>query len=380
MTTQYDYIIAGAGCAGLSLLMHMLEHPALRHKKILLIDKSAKTANDRTWCFWESGQGHFEPLVCKTWNRLWVKHYEGSLPLAMGGYAYKMIRSLDFYRHCFQKVRQQANVTWLIGDVTEIDTAAGTLRVEDTTYNAEVIFSSMLPAAPVLGKKDIYLLQHFRGWWVETETDFFDPQEADLMNFRTHQQHGCAFMYVLPLSPRKALIEYTLFSQDTLTDAQYNEGLQAFVQDELKLPAYTIQEVENGVIPMTTYPFMPTQGKLVYIGTAGGQTKASTGYTFQNIQRHSKQLVSALAAGHFPDGAGTVPWRFPVYDAILLRVLKNKMYSGADIFYKLFKKNKAPRVLRFLDNQSSFYDELHIMNSTPQSVFIHAAWLQYLAR
>ena len=54
---KYDFIIAGAGCAGLSLLYRILQEPALQNKSVLIIDKDTKNSNDRTWCFWEKNSG-----------------------------------------------------------------------------------------------------------------------------------------------------------------------------------------------------------------------------------------------------------------------------------------------------------------------------------
>ena len=56
-STQYDYIIAGAGCAGLSLAVHMIHSGKFSDKKILIVDKDDKQKNDRTWCFWEKEPG-----------------------------------------------------------------------------------------------------------------------------------------------------------------------------------------------------------------------------------------------------------------------------------------------------------------------------------
>jgi hypothetical protein len=60
---QYDYIIAGAGCAGLSLAVHMIHSGKFPDKKILFIDKHPKKFNDRTWCFWENQPTIFDPIV-----------------------------------------------------------------------------------------------------------------------------------------------------------------------------------------------------------------------------------------------------------------------------------------------------------------------------
>jgi lycopene beta-cyclase len=58
---MYDYLITGAGAAGLSLAYH-LNQSGLSDKRILLIDRAPKTSNDRTWCFWEVQPGSFEAV------------------------------------------------------------------------------------------------------------------------------------------------------------------------------------------------------------------------------------------------------------------------------------------------------------------------------
>jgi lycopene beta-cyclase len=66
-TQIYDYIIVGAGAAGLMLANAMALDPFFSDKRILILDKDPKEANDRTWCFWEkneaSGGSHLLRLV-----------------------------------------------------------------------------------------------------------------------------------------------------------------------------------------------------------------------------------------------------------------------------------------------------------------------------
>jgi lycopene beta-cyclase len=350
--------------------MRMLDHPFFADKSILLVDKGPKTKNDRTWCFWEKEPGYFESIIHHCWPELWVRHPLGDKPLQLGGYSYKMIRSADFYRYCFKKISSATQVKVLYGQIQAMDTAAGTLTVDGVVYTAgSYIFSSIMPEPPQLRPNDIYLLQHFKGWLIETPHEVFNPQSADLMNFRVTQQYGCAFMYLLPVTPRKALVEFTLFTANVLTHEQYDEALQLFIAHNLGLTNYKIAEVEKGEIPMTTYRFAPAQGKVIFTGTAGGQTKASTGYTFQGIQRHSKALVQALARGMHPAGAGRQPWRFTMYDNTLLRVLHEGKMPGDVIFHRLFQKNSGAAVLDFLDNRSGLVQELGIMRSMPTLLF-----------
>ena len=171
-----------------------------------------------------------------------------------------------------------------------------------------------------------------------------------------------------------ALVEYTLFTSTLLYPNQYDEGLRHYIKDYVFKGPYKIDEEEFGTIPMTNYRFQVRKNNIINIGTAGGQTKASSGYTFQFIQKHSASIVSLLKMTGKPfDENADVPKRFHFYDTILLNILQRKSYPGKDIFVELFKKNKPQAVLRFLDNESSLKSELKIISSLPKWPFLKAA-------
>ena len=91
------------------------------------------------------------------------------------------------------------------------------------------------------------------------------------------------------------------------------------------------------------------------IGTAGGQTKASSGYTFQFIQKQSQQIADCLVKGKSLNYIfRSTPKRFRFYDNTLLHILYHNKFPGKKIFTSLFQKNKPQQVLRFLDNESFF--------------------------
>lgn len=373
---HYDYIISGGGAAGLSLLMHLMQHEAFSQKQILVVDKIPKNTNDRTWCFWQDKTGLFEPVVHHKWDHAYFhSHYYSSL-LNLYPYQYKMIRGVDFYNYVFEQASKHSNVTFQHAEVQAMGNEGNTAFVllDGEKFYAEYVFNSILLAQPVVAPGKFYLLQHFKGWVVETTEPAFNPAEAILMDFRVSQQHGTTFGYVLPVSPTKALIEYTLFTKQLLQPHQYNDGLKEYISTWLKLPEYAILEEEFGVIPMTNQKFSKGEGRIVNIGTAGGQTKASSGYTFSFIQKHSQAIVSSLLSnGHPFLKKDQYPNRFNLYDTTMLNVLYNEKAKGDKIFSDMFSKNAAARIFKFLDNESTLEDELNIIGSLPSLVFTRAA-------
>ena len=121
---------------------------------------------------------------------------------------------------------------------------------------------------------------------------------------------------------------------------------------------------------MTCFPFDSYNTKnLINIGTAGGWTKPSSGYTFRYIDKFSNRVVKFLRSDisfkkfKFRD-------RYWFYDLIFLDVLYNKNSIGSSLFETMFKKNKFSSVFRFLDNEGSYWDDFKIINSFPKWIFI----------
>lgn len=357
-----------------------MQQPFFSDKKILLVDSSFEKTNDRTWCFWEKEKGLFENIVHHSWQQLnfYSSHFSSALNIAP--YRYKMIRSLDFYQHIISEAKQKSNIEFLEAKVE----ASGNennfafIIAAEKKYSAQYIFNSVL-SPPEKGYGG--LLQHFKGWLIETAENIFDEQSATFMDFRVSQNDGTAFVYVLPVAVNKALVEYTFFTEQLLPAEAYNELLKNYIEQYLPHTAYTIQHEEFGVIPMTDYNFEKCNGNIISIGTAGGQTKGSSGFTFQFIQKHSDAIVNALMKNQSPCLLKT--WaqkRFHLYDSVLLDVLIQKKMGGDEIFAQLFKKNPAQKILKFLDNQTSFAEDLAIMNSVPKKIFFPMAMKEIFKR
>lgn len=371
---KYDYIISGGGAAGRSLLCRMLTS-SLRDKHILLIDREPKRTNDRTWCFWETTPGYFEDIVFHSWKKLWVHTDTLSRLMDINPYTYKLIRGIDFYEYTNDIIARHPNVECIYGEVEAIKSegTGAKVTVDGIVYGADWCFNSIFFGR--IDKAQVnYLDQHFRGWFVHATSDVFHPGEATLMDFRTPQCDETRFLYVLPYSQREALVEVAIFSNNHLSAKAYDHILQNYLEQYFpQLKDFSIEQIEMGNIPMTDFSFPSQEGRIIHLGMAGGDTRASSGYTFFNIQRQAQEIVSCLLAGKTPHRqVNNSSRRAAFYDKLMLRVLEKDYHPGSDLFEKLFAKNNPATVLAFLNAETNVFLELQLVNSLPKKPFLKA--------
>ena len=191
------------------------------------------------------------------------------------------------------------------------------------------------------------------------------------MDFSVEQKGNTRFMYVLPTSSTEALLEYTLFSKDLLSKAAYENEIENYIK-KLGITDYKIIEKEQGNIPMTSYKFWKHNTRnIINIGSAGGWTKASTGYTFKNSTKKTKAVIQFLATEtDFRKFHKTDTFWF--YDLLLLDILHKKNHLGSKIFSSLFQKGKPTLIFKFLDEETSFLEDLHVIWKCPKGLFVKA--------
>ena len=374
---QFDYIIAGGGAAGLTLAFLLTGYED-KQKSILIIDRDAKRDNDRTWCFWEKETNLFEKLIYKSWPLATIKTSNWSQTYTLAPYTYKMIRGIDFYD--FMKAELTgSNIQWVQDEIISIDND-GTVTTKTGVYKGQLVFDSTFKAESLTQTNANTILQHFKGWIVETEQAHFDSNAATYMDFSIDQQADCRFGYVLPFTQKKALVEYTLFNKKLLTHEEYDSAIKDYLT-KLGISQYHVSEVECGVIPMTDHRFKIRRSDHVFnIGINGGFAKASTGYSFLRAQHILKKMAENIVLNQPPDL--DLPFqanRFKLYDATLLKVLDSGKFTGEDIFGSLFRKNGVHAMFKFLDEETSLAEELKIMSSAPLMHF-GKAFLQQLGK
>ncbi|MEX0287800.1 MAG: lycopene cyclase family protein [Flavobacteriaceae bacterium] len=374
-TLHYEYIIIGAGAAGLMLADALGKHPRFKNTSVLLLEKDSKSSNDRTWCFWEKGSGNFEDILYKTWNTIYFRGKDFDATLNITPYKYKMVRGADFYQAYLRRIEDYANINLRTETVLEVKDEGKRVSVStvDNKYTATKVFNSIFDFRSLLEQKKYPVLQqHFIGWFIKTKKAVFDAGRATFMDFSVPQKGNTRFMYVLPFSENRALVEYTLFSESLLKKEAYEDAIAEYLREKFALEDFEIQETEQGSIPMTCYNFEDhNTANVLHIGTAGGWSKPSTGYTFMNTYRNIHGLISHMERDNGLK-AFTTKNRFWFYDLLLLDILHRTNAKGGLIFESLFKKRSPQLIFSFLDEETSFLEDLKVIWACPKKVFIQA--------
>ncbi|WP_281847452.1 lycopene cyclase family protein [Olleya namhaensis] len=371
---HYDYIIVGNGLAGLQLALALVNDAYFNDKQIALIDPDTKSTNDKTWSFWETEDSYRGALPYKTWQKATIYSSKKQIHLNLAPYNYKSIRALDFYTYAKANLKHKPNIHFITDTVTKVsEKDLVTVTTETNSYTANHVFDSRV--TPDFSTKiNTYttLLQHFKGLIIKTEQQVFDDTRITMMDYRLKDGNQTTFMYVLPFSKTEALVEFTYFTENTVEESTYDSYIKQYISEFLKIEDYSITETESGIIPMTTFPFNDyNTTNITKIGTAGGWVKPSTGYSFKHTQKKVTKVIANLKTNQSPSKNLFIS-KYKFYDKIFLKVLKDENHKGEWIFEQYYSKNDINTMFRFLDEESTFIEDLKIMWSLFSFSFIKA--------
>ena len=350
---EFDYIIFGGGCAGLSLAYELEVNDKLKEKTLAIIETRKEYKRDKTWSFWKVFNHNFDDCVIKSWNNFTINSPDSSHELTNKKFPYQSIDSGKFYKKINSKLSTNSNISFF-KDLSGINS------------ENSIIFNSVHEKE--LDKSKLW--QHFQGIEIETPKNIFDEEIINLMDFNCDQRNDVHFFYTLPFSKNKALIETTWLSNledQSLTD--YDLQLENYIKNNLGIKNYKINFTERGAIPLF-HPLIKNNNKTIYIGSAGGMTRLSTGYTFLNIQEHSKYIVENI------DKIEKIKMydigkKYQFLDKIFLRVLKNNPDKMPKIFFEMFKAPSSC-VIKFLSNKSNIFEDINIIRRMPKLIFMRA--------
>lgn len=395
----YDFTIIGAGSSGLWLANSLNNHGILKNKTLAIVENDQQKENDRTWCYWSKSPLAPIEMISKKWTAIHQKSAELNRS-NLNPYTYFHVRSTDFYKTIKSTLKNNPNIFWIKQPVVHLLEKENQVTViaEDQSWRTTKVFLSALPSAEseinnfdTLNKflhqtrqaKELFMWQSFAGWRIKTEKPVFEKEKLTLMDFDIEQNQYTQFLYELPFSENEALIEMTRFAKDKLSKTEAEKTIDAFLKN--RNIKYEILEEEIGVIPMTTSfdnhrKFLPSTQKLIYIGTLGGAIKPTSGYGFKRMHDYAEALAIAIKKNE--NTTTLLPtmyrkYRFRMYDSLLLSIINDQPEKGKEVFEKLFGSQPIQRILKFLDEETSIWEEILIFSKLPIPLFLNAL-IKYL--
>ncbi|MEO0877242.1 MAG: lycopene cyclase family protein [Bacteroidota bacterium] len=386
MIHQYDHLMAGGGCAGLAMA-YQLRLRLGPDARILVVDREVKDQNDRTWAFWSKNPLPLglDQIVKHRWSNIHFGALTWNRTRSIDPYCYQLIDGSDYYKYLKQQLTQSPNTHFLQAEIACLgeDDTGPWAKIGGDLYRADWIFDSRVNAKDLSleDSNPYFLWQHFRGWKVKTDRPCFNPNVATLMDFSQNEAGEPAFFYCLPFSATEALIEYTAFTVDIWKEEVYERQMINYLRQRFGHVGYSILEEEEGKIPMTDLDLVNRNFRRIRsIGTAGNAVKPTTGYAFLRIQEQVSAMAEELVNTGDISHAGLPNDRFRWYDHLLLYLLQHHPERSRDIFVSLFKGQPFERILRFLDEDSKWWEEVLIFKDLQVGWFLEAAWKHSLRK
>ncbi|MFC2992410.1 lycopene cyclase family protein [Halomonas tibetensis] len=381
-----DVAIIGAGLAGLSIATWLAESgDGATLPRVTLIEPRLEDANDHTWCFWDQQPHPFREAICHRWPR-WRLHHKGQ------------VVEREDQEACYAMISEDALSTTAsrkLQDVNEFDVKRGTyvrsispgrdfLDVNTTlgTLEARLVIDTRPPSLSSLSRQQ-GMWQVFHGLELEVPGHGFDVTTATLMDFQPSTD-SIDFIYLLPLSSTRLLVEWTCFHVDrgapTCRDLLTPEGLPNRLAHWLhqRLTGWTVIRHETGCLPMMPVRPPTLDSRYLAAGVRGGWMRPSTGYSFETCQRGARavsgQLLQAAATGRWQLSAPRL--RGPVLhwmDKVFLHALRRQPERAPEWFMQMFASTQAAQQRRFLGDTPGWLDMLAMMRALPSAPFLKAA-------
>lgn len=372
MRTEVDLAILGGGCAGLSLAMRIAESGA-DGLNVAVFESRADYTPDRSWCFWDDGSARLRHLVQHRWPSFEITNDQHRVVVRNEAMPYQMIPAGAFYAAATRAIARAPRIELAMNVtiVSEPQKEGPRWRIETSAgikYAKQIVDTrpTQRPAAD-----SAYLWQSFYGQEVECPAPRFNPDSVQLMDFSLSRDGEIAFLYLLPFSKYRALIEATVFAPEPLGPNQLASKLELLIRRQLAGASHTVLRTEHGTLPMGLSP--PAQNlDVTYVraGLVGGGVRAASGFAFQRIQRWAEDCAAALAAGLPPKAHPPDPWLLRSMDRLFLRVLRAQPTLAPKLFMKLFAMKNSNRIIRFMSDRPTLVDYAAIVSALPAGPFL----------
>ena len=372
-------LILGAGLAGLSLADALLRRGV--RSPIVIADAREDFTNDRTWGFWDVHPHPYRELVQQRWSQ-WsfrsgtTAHRQSSL---LAPYCY--LPADRFYQDVLSRLRAAPNCSLLLGTtIGEVHEEGAGVTVETSAgdLSASHLFDAMGTRGPTWPSTipqpgPGVLCQRFLGWFITTTEPVFDPSCVTLMDFDVTPNGELHFVYVLPFSSTRALVEDTTIGLEGIPLSEHRGELERYLGHRYGLTTWQVEREEVAAIPMLHVDRSEHASKrLIPVGTAAGTVRPSSGYAFVRTQLQVAAVAAGVAEGR-PSAVSVGRNRDVFLDRVFLNVLKHDPEAFSHNLMMLAKRLSGDRFARFMMDAASPVDLLGMIAALPKSPFVRGA-------
>ena len=393
---KFDIVIVGGGLSGLALAAELAQ-AHFSSLRVLVLEQRQRYVRDRTWSYWETPRSavhRYSQLERQRWTQWRVRQgarfQQQASPAATNAGKAACYCTLDsdfFYSSAIHAISQSGHVQLRLGTSVQQITGGDTPSVE--TSDGEVIHAGwVFDARPPVQNNATRLVQQFVGYEIKTDSDVFDPTAVELMHFHPSTA-GLHFFYVLPYSPRNALVETTWISPAS-HKPDFDAELRQFIASSVGLAAYEVVYEERGSLNLNASLNHTAPNNVLRVaplGRGAGTLRASTGYAFLETLEHAEKIAISLRSyGSMGEVKNWVPPAFKRraldewMDEVFLKVLERDWSKSPWYFMQLFERLDPDTMVAFLSGKANWWQRLLVAGALPTLPFAMQAlstWIDH---
>jgi lycopene beta-cyclase len=381
---QYDFIFAGKGASAALVLIELEKRNLLDSKKILIVNPDKNSTNNKNFCFWTDDKGELKkelmPFIGHSWTKIQLNNGKEE---ALNPTSYNHIPNSILVENT-NGILEKYAAQVLFETVTETgtDRIGNFATINGEKIYGEFIFDSRTPSLQKTEWNQTTLLQSFLGWTVEFPNEKLDVESFRMMDFNIEQNNFTQFVYVLPFSANSALIEVTRFGKEIITNKEAESILDDYIKNHFG--EYKKTGTEQGCIPMSNASLDSGDNKnIINLGARNYCLKPSTGYAFKNMFSQATEIAKRIQKGQKTIATNRTheeytKGRFAFYDSLLLIILHLWPNYGRVIFTQLFCNVETKLILKFLDEKTTFLEDIKIFSRLPIGVFLKSLVIHFI--
>jgi len=364
--SQLDYIIVGGGLQGGLIALALRQRQPLA--RVTVVERGRRPGGNHTWSF-HSGdlppdaEPFVRPLIAAEWPEYVVRFPKFTRRVST---RYASIRSeqlADAVENCGCELRTATDAEVIDGNRVRLD--------DGTELEALCVIDARGPAAGEYPAATGY--QKFLGLEIETERPWPELTPT-VMDATVPQYDGYRFLYTLPFTSHRVLVEDTYFADGPHLDKTLLRGRVSDYINSRNVGRWNIVREESGALPMpwagvpiTVHPTGPLVG-----GYAGGWFHPATGYSFPLAIR----LALAVACTSPKDAsasAAKLARRFAPQQQFA-RFLNRLLFTMVvpeqrwQVFRRLYRSLPDPLMSRFYSLQFGAVDAARMVVGWPPPV------------